>query len=73
MFILKAKNKETKKWDLLNIFYDDRQFNFMCDSVDKTLYSEVMITDETETRCLFYYEFKDFTPYFEKEKTKKRS
>lgn len=68
-----GRNRSTKKYDLLNVFYDDRQFYFMCDSVDKNLYNEVMITDDSGTRCLFYYEFKDFTPYFEKEKQKKRS
>lgn len=68
-----GKNKENKKYDLLNIFYDERQLYYMCDTVDSNFYSEVMITDDSGTRCLLYYEFKDFTPYFKKYKIKKRS
>lgn len=73
MFILTAKNRESTKWDDLCVFYDENQFHYMCDSVDKNIYSEVMITDDSGTRCLFYYGFKDFTPYFKKHKIKKRS
>ncbi len=73
MFILTAKNRESTKWDNLCVFYDERQFHYMCDTVDKNIYSEVMITDETGKRCLFYYEFPDYTPYFIKYKTKKRN
>lgn len=68
-----GRAKDTNQYKFICDFYDDRQFYFMCDSLDKTKYSEVMITDDSGTRCLFYYEFKDFTPYFKKYKIKKRN
>ena len=43
------------------VYTNDPQY-----SVDKDKYSEVMITDESGKHCLFHYEFKDYTPYFEK-------
>lgn len=66
MYKLFARSRETTKYEWLCDFYDKRQFHYMCDTVDKTKYSEVMITDESEMHNLFSYEFKDYTPYFEK-------
>ena len=66
MYRLCAKNRKTTKWDELGVFYDERQFHYMCDTVDKEKYSGVMITDESCKHCLFHYDFPDYTPYFEK-------
>ena len=66
MYKLWARSRKTTKYEWLNDFWDKRQFHFECDTVDKDKYSEVMITDESGKHCLFHYEFKDYTPYFEK-------
>lgn len=61
-----GRNKITKKYDLLNTFYDERQIYYMSDTVDISKYYEIMITDDSGTHCLFYCEIKDYTPYVEK-------
>lgn len=63
MYCLTAKNRITKRWEDIEYFRDERQFDFMIDSVDYTKYSESMILDENH-HLHMYYECKDFTPYF---------
>lgn len=71
MYILTAKNRVTKRWEDIEYFKDDRQFDFMIDSVDYTKYSESMILDENH-HCLKYYEYKDHKPYFKDKTISKR-
>jgi len=66
-FRLLARNKITKKDDTLSYFDDEKQFDFMLDSVDKDKYLDAMILERQI--CRKYIEFKDYTPYFEKVKT----
>ena len=66
-FRLLARNKITKKDDTLCYFDDERQFDFMLDSVDRNIYLDAMILEGQV--CRKYIEFKDYTPYFEKVKT----
>lgn len=71
MFCLTAKNRITKRWEDIEYFKDDRQFDFMIDSVDYTKYSESMILDENH-HCLRHYEKKDYTPYIKSQSKSKR-
>lgn len=71
MFVLTAKNRITKRWEDIEYFRDDRQFNFMIDSIDYSKYSESMILDENH-HLYSYYEKKDYKPYF-KEQTISKS
>ena len=63
MYCLTAKNRVTKRWEDIEYFRDERQFDYMIDSVDYTKYSESMILDENH-HLHMYYEKKDYTPCF---------
>lgn len=63
MYVLTAKNRETKRWEDIEYFSDSRQFDYMIDSVDYSKYSESMILDENYN-LYSHYEKKDYTPYF---------
>ena len=63
MYVLTAKNRITKKWEDIEYFKDERQFDYMIDSVDYSKYSESMIIDEKH-HLHKYYEKKDYKPYF---------
>ena len=63
MYILTAKNIVTKRWENIEYFRDERQFDYMIDSVDYTKYSESMIIDENH-HLHMYYESKEYKPYF---------
>lgn len=63
MYILTAKNRVTKRWEDIEYFKDECEFDYMIDSVDYTKYSESMILDENHHLYKFY-EKKDYTPYF---------
>lgn len=43
MYELVARNRETKRYDHLKWFEDERQFYFMLDQVDSDKYYEAMI------------------------------
>ncbi len=62
MYELTGKNKTTKNWDKLNIFYDKNQFDYMLDTVDRNLYSEAMILEDTYPLPTLrkYQEFKTY-------------
>ena len=62
MYILTAKNKVTTKWEDIEYFRDERQFDYMIDSVDYTKYSESMIIDENHN-LYKHYEKKEYKPY----------
>lgn len=63
MYVLTAKNRITTRWEDIEYFKDDRQFDYMIDSVDYTKYSESMIINENHI-CLKHYEYKDHKSYF---------
>lgn len=65
MYVLTAKNRVTKRWEDIEYFRDERQFDYMIDSVDYTKYSESMILDENH-HLHKYYECKNYTPYVRK-------
>lgn len=67
MFEIWARERETNKDIRMGFFWDERQFDFEIDKIDRKKYKEVMIMNE-EFRCVKFVEFKDFTPYFEKYK-----
>lgn len=71
MFVLTAKNRVTKRWEDIEYFRDERQFDFMIDSIDYNKYSESMILDENHHLHKFY-EKKDYTPYFKVQSESKR-
>lgn len=71
MYCLTAKNRITKRWEDIEYFRDECEFDFMIDSIDYNKYSESMILDENH-HLHMYYECKDFTPYF-KDKTISKS
>lgn len=70
MYVLTAKNRVTKSWEDIEYFRDERQFDYMIDSVDYSKYSESMIIDENH-HLYKYYEKKEYKPYF-KELTKSK-
>lgn len=70
MYILTAKNRVTTKWEDIEYFRDERQFDYMIDSVDYTKYSESMIIDENHN-LYKHYEKKDYTPCFKEQSTSK--
>lgn len=68
MFELWARNRDTKRYERLCQFNDDRQFYFMLDQVDRSKYYEAMITQDQH--CLMYVEFKEPQKSLGKSKTK---
>ena len=46
MYELWGRNRETKRYELITRFNDDRQFYFMLDQVDKDKYYEAMVLQD---------------------------
>lgn len=61
-----ARSRETKQYEWLKDFYDYNNIDFEMDQVDSNLYSEIMVI--SGQHLIKYYEFQDYTPYFEKYK-----
>ncbi len=57
MFELWGRNRNTKQYELITRFNDDRQFYFMLDQVDKSKYYEAMITQGQSLKM--YIEIKE--------------
>lgn len=67
-YTLTARNRTTKKDEKITEFDDERQFDFMLDSVDKNKYEDAMILEGQI--CRKYITFKLYEPY-EKRRVKK--
>lgn len=64
MYELSAKNRQTKKWETLEEFEDSRQFDFMLDKVDPSIYYEAMIIERTYPMptLMRYWEYRSYEP-----------
>lgn len=58
MYILKARNRATCKYDIINKFKDERLFDSEIDKVNPEYYSDVMISEENKDGYLRYVELK---------------
>ncbi len=57
MYELWGRNRETKRYELITRFNDDRQFYFMLDQVDKDKYYEAMVLQDQH--LIMYVEIKN--------------
>ena len=64
MYQLTARNRQTRKWDTLEIFSNSQQFDYMLDTVDKIIYEEAMIIEDTYPMPTMkkYVEFQSYEP-----------